>query len=538
MIAYHPSYKQQRLNKFRLVYSETETFLRRYLYQRHNEVQEAWNDRQKLAYNPAFAREAIDEFARALTQRSSEIKRVGGLALYHEAITGLKGGIDRRGSSLNAFLAEHVVGELMAMGSVGIFVDNDAEVPFYGETQPYIYAYRAEDILNWRYEGGKLVALLLRDHVEEMRDGFPVGLKEQYRKIYLAADHVAVSVEDEKGISIRQAILPLDRIPFVHLRLPYSLLKDTADYQIAMLNVASAGTYLVWAMNFPLYTEQFAGFEELSRNDEEDKRKKQVGAITGVKYPKGTERPGWISPPNGPLESTFKYLESLKVDIRQLTALAITNLPKMASAESKAEDRVGLESGLSMIGMVLQSGESELSAIWHEYKGSKKPAEIHYPEKYELLGEDERRKSAKEMQELQNAVPSPKFQKETAKIIAEILHGHRIPHDTLEAIKKEIDASPVPTADPEVLRSDHESGFVSDGTASVGRGYAPGEAAKAREDHAERLARIRMAQQADNPGARGDADADPNPGFSAEEEKKKSQDPDLDDRGKKKVKKS
>ena len=536
MIA-HPTYDSTALTKYRLTYSDPAGFMNTYLYQRYNEDVAAWADRQRLRHNPAFAREAVDEFARALVQRSSEIKRIGGHPIYQKQVEGLEGGVDRQGNSMNAFLSKYIIGELMAMGSVGIYIDNDPFTPdtLVSETRPYIYSYIAEDILNWHYVDGELQTALLQDHVEVLEDGLPTGYTTNYRKLTKVSGGVYVEMLDEKYEVTSQTFLQLQHIPFVRLSIPYSLLRDTADYQITLLNIRSSSTYLTWSSNFPLYTEQYDPHQELARRNDPTDTTTKIGTLTGVRYPRNTDRPEWINPSSEPLEIAMKQEELLKQEIRQLTALAITNLStRLVSAESKAKDREGLESGLSVIGMALQSAESLVARDWHAYKKAK-PAEIQYPRKYELLGEEERRANAKELNDLQHAVPSVSFQKETAKVIASTLHGHRVPYSILVQMFSEIDKSPVPTADPDILKSDHEAGFVSDETASIGRGYKPGEAVKAREDHALRIARIQAAQSAEIAGARGVKDLDPTNGQSAKDEKTLSQDSTATDDGSKPV---
>lgn len=537
----HPVYDGIALRKFRLVYSESQNFISTFLVKRYNEIAGAWIDRQKLTYNPAFAREAVDEFARAMIQRSSEIQRVGGDLLFQQQVEGLRGGVDRKESSMDAFNAMNVVGELMAMGSVGIYVDNDAANPvtLAEETSPYIYSYKAEDILNWKYTNGKLTTLVLRDWFYEEDNGLPSYRQYRYRRLDLTSEGVTVQYENYKGEKVSGPTLQLTRIPFILLSLPHSLLQETADYQITLLNIASAGAYQVWAANFPLYTEQYSPMDDLAKGVRDNKdatkpdRTLEIGTISGIRYPMNTERPSWIHPSSEPLTATMRYMDKMKEEIRQLTALAITNLaPQAASAESKAQDRLGLESGLAVIGMLLQAGENDLSTIWHEYKGGK-PTEINYPAEYSLLSEEERRAKAKELKDLQHAVPSRTFQRETAKSIATALHAHRVTEEALRKMHDEIEKSPVPTSDPLVLGSDHEAGFVSDETASIGRGYAEGEAEKAREDHALRIARIQAAQTSE--GSRGLKDLDTNPGTSADNEKKITQDPTKTDNGAKPV---
>ncbi len=551
----HPSYNSVLMDKYRLTYSNSEMFKMRYLRKRHDEDDGAWNDRQALCYNPAFAREAIDEFARALIQRSADISRIGGHELFRAQCRGLYGGVDRENSSMNAFFAAQVIPELLPMGSVGVYVDynriSGATLAHVDKSLPYLYTYRAEDILNWvirKNSSSVLEAVLLRDYVEELDDKtkLPIGIVAQYRHLYLTPNGLRVDIYDDEGNAIETFESGMQQIPFTIISLPWSLMRDTADYQITLLNLTSADAYYAWAANFPLYTQQFDPYdprntqEVKTRDDENEeigsedpsikynRRRVAIGTTTGVEYPMGSERPAWIHPSPEPLNASIKKEEQLKEEIRQLTALAITALSlKMASAESKRKDREGLESGLSTIGLTLQSAENRISSIWHAYKNKDmNPTQIFYPEKYELKTEEDRRANAKELKDLQHAVPSRIFQKQVAKQIAQVMHGHRVTETELNKIFTEIDASPVPTADPEILRSDHEAGFVSDQTASIGRGYGEDEAEKARQDHADRLARIKEAQQSlveSNPGARGDKDNDLDPGNSGHQEKATSQ---------------
>ena len=67
--------------------------------------------------------------------------------------------------------------------------------------------------------------------------------------------------------------------------------------------------------------------------------------------------------------------------------------------------------------------------------------------------------------------------------------------------------------DPDVIRLDHEAGFVSTESASLARGYPEGEVEQARKDQAMRLTLIAEAQSTggmQNAAARGVPDADSN----------------------------
>ena len=205
--------------------------------------------------------------------------------------------------------------------------------------------------------------------------------------------------------------------------------------------------------------------------------------------------------------------EKLKQEIRQLVNLAITNIaPNRASAESKSMDESGLEAGLSYIGLELEHGEREVGIIWSAYEGDKDNPNIKYPARYNLRSDADRRSEAGELKELMEAVPSVTYQKELAKDIATVVVGHRSSMEDLEKIHSEIMAATVVVTDSETIRDDHDAGFVGTELASKIRGYPAGETEKAKQDHAERAARIAAAQS--DPGARGvgDLSADPDAG--------------------------
>jgi hypothetical protein len=307
---------------------------------------------------------------------------------------------------------------------------------------------------------------------------------------------------------------------------------DVADYQIAHLNLASSDLNYALKSNFPFYTEQFSPLSEIpnvrppdatgesSETQEAVKPKLNVGASQGRRYSKGLERPGFIHPSPEPLIASMDKQKLMKEEIRQLVNLAVTNIePIQASAESKEIDERGLEAGLSYIGMELQFGERQIGEIWSEYEGSTSYPTINYPENYSLKDDADRRREAKELNELKDNVPSPTYQKEIVKQIATITVGPKVPLDELKKIHSEIDGAANVATDPKTIKEDHEAGFVSTATASKLRGYDEKEAAAAKTDHAERLARIKAAQQ--DATARGVDDEGMNPDASKDEKKDK-----------------
>lgn len=561
----HPEYNATEMCVWRLAYEGGPEFIRKYLHRHSQEIEEVWRDRRALTYNPAFAKEAINEFVRAINQRMEDVRRVGGPESYLEACEGRLGGVDTLSHSMNAFMGIEVVGELLAMGRVGVFIDNHKiDGPTLADVKghPYLYTYKSEDILNWAYDdqdSKQLQAVLLRDYkqVKSEDHKLPTGVEEYYRYLYIGDHgHVEVEIYNNQGKLTSTDTLEITEIPFVIMELRQSLLKDVADYQIALLNLASSDFFYCWASNFPVYTEQYnpmtlERFAELRENDnppdpnaptnpadihpatdtknrKPDTSEAQIGVLTGRRYPMGTERPGFIHPSPEPMLAAMSKEKQLRQEIRELVQLAITNLePTRVSAESKDKDQEsGVESGLSQIGRVCNGGEDRIAQVWALYKNSSSYTYTKYPEKYSLKSDEDRRRDSEELQKLQNAVPSPTFQREVGvEIVRAMFDGKRTAAEVIK-MEAEVKKSDVPTADPEILRSDNEAGFVSDKTASEGRGYAPGEAKQAAIDHAKRLARIKMAQSAtkEDSGARGVVDEDGTPNKNAKDEKTQSQD--------------
>ena len=57
----HPSYSLSLLELYRLTYTGGRDFVLKYLVKRYDENEKAWDDRLKLTYCPAFAKDAIQE---------------------------------------------------------------------------------------------------------------------------------------------------------------------------------------------------------------------------------------------------------------------------------------------------------------------------------------------------------------------------------------------------------------------------------------------------------------------------------------------
>jgi hypothetical protein len=541
----HPEYQvnEQNWAKWSLVYESGDTFIEEYTEKfSRRESSDDFIKRKRVTPVPAFAKAAIEEVKNSIFQRMADVARVGGSPTYQAACRGQLGGVDRRGASMTWFLGNQVLPELLIKKKVGVWVDNEIMGPSLadrGKKHPYLYRYKAEDILSWQEApsatGKVFTELLLREWEYTYYNEFklPAGSREIFRHVYLSNGKVTMDFYDENGNPTKaQIILELTEIPFVVYEISDSLLKDVANHQIALLNLESSDMSYALLGNVPLYTEQYnpasdnpyiKKAQEESFDDEmngqaqlplgqtapcEPEPKKQAsmesGSVQGRRYPIGTERPAFISPPTDPLKASMLKQDNLKTDIRSLVHLALSNLqPRVASAESKKMDQSGLESGLSYIGLELEHGDAQIAYHWSKYENTEEIPQITYPKLWSLKTDDERGKEVEQLESLRDSVPSITFQKTITKQMVFALVGTKITQSELDKIYKEIDQAKTITSDPEVLIQDFEAGLISGATASSGRGYSEAEFEQAKKDHADRAANIIAAQTKKDAGAAG-----------------------------------
>lgn len=524
----HPEYeaKISDWSKFRIIFEGGRTCVDKYLEKfSSREKNEDFNLRKKVTHCPAHAKAAVNEVKNSICQRMIDIQRIGGPDSFNLAIQNKNGGIDLNGNSMNSYLARIILPELLSVSKIGVYIDNFEISENLSKAQtkrirPYVYHYVAEDIRTWSFnEHNELITLLLRDHVEVKENDLIVGHTEQYRLLQLIDEGVEVSIYSKDDELISKNILNLSKIPFVIFELNQSLLEDIADYQITLLNLGSSDIGYLLSSNYPFYTEQFDPASIMpylrqahgTKNESDEQSTNQpgtaasaaqagrneikVGASQGRRYAKGMDRPAFINPSSEPVEVSMKKQDVLIKEIRQLLGLALTNIrPMRASVESKQLDEQGLEAGLSYIGVELEYGEQQIAEIWALYEGQKDTVRITYPSSYSIRTDEDRRKEAKELKELQSSVPSKRFQIEVAKQIATVTIGHKIKSDNLQEVHNEIENADIIETDPEILRADHEAGFISTKSSSKARFYPEGESEQAKKDHAERAARIAAAQ--------------------------------------------
>lgn len=544
----HPDYTSglKDWRKWRFCYEGGDAFKDAYLKQLSTrEEEEDFERRKEISPIPRHAGAAIDEIKNSICVRLPDVKRTDGPKSYLDAALGLNGGVDRRGMSMNGFFSEYVLPEMLNMRQVMVFVDKEpieegATKLQTDSKQPYLYYYPVEDIMSWEmyYANGHLSykTILIKQYISTYADdtGLPTGTGCRYLRMWIdkrnkvsaqyynetkVPDDLKHEISDEYYFAPGPIVeLGISTIPVVQFCIKKSLMEDVANHQIALLNMESTDIAYAFGSNFPIYTEQYSPQQAINHIQQKDPQtgevksvpERVVGVSHGRRYPDKMERPGFINPSSEPLEISMKKESQLKDDIRMLVGLSVASLnPTHASAESKGMDNQTIEAGLAAIGMELQLGEQRIAQIWAEYQGDAKPTSIIYPTNYSLVTEDQRLNRAKTYKELQGAVPSLIFQKELAKQLSRVLLEGKIPQDKMTSVLKEVDAAQYITSDPEAIKSDLEMGLVSEVTASNARGYdGEKEVPKARIEHAERAARILLAQtkaagKADDSGSDG-----------------------------------
>ena len=554
----HPVYSNwlDDWQKYRAAFEGGKAFVTGYL-QKYStrETDEDYDLRIAMSYCPAHAKSTILEVKNSIYQRLVTVTRQNGPTSYQEAVEGKNRGVDLQGRTMDDFIGSVILEELIVLGKVGVYIDK----PVQEETdtllesediRPYLYYYTAEAIKAWAYnDQQELVSLLLQDSrdVVDEETGLVTEQKVVFRHLRLTDDGVDVTFYDDKDEIIGSSHLDLAHIPFVLFEISSSLMVDVADYQIALTQLASSDMKYSVEANFPFYVEQFNDTFEFTKlkgaqpaddggkDDAKTSKDKEitVGTSKGRRYPQGLERPGFIHPSSEPLLASMQKQEALQKEIRQIVNVSIANLePTRSSEESKKQDQTTLEAGLSYIGMELGYGEREIAKIWAMYEGSSAEAIVKYPTDYKLLTDDERRKEAKDAEEMMGKIPSKTYKQEMTKRIVKLTLGTTATPDILDKINKEIDSAVVIISDPDVIRSDHEAGLVGDELASRSRGYPEGEHLKAQADKAKRAAATLAAQTSpeDDAANKGVNDLSDNPN-AGKEEKANQQNADANSEG-------
>lgn len=542
-----------------------DTYLKRYT---SREEQADFNSRKEITPIPTFAKAALNDIRNAIFQRMRDILRRGGSETYQTAINGLHGGVNRRGSTMNAFLGMEVLTELLVMGRVGVYVDAPVSpqvTTLAGSgVQPYLYQYAVEDILNWKMAGpdkeSQFQAILLRDTTLQFdqRTLLPSTTGERYRLMWIDSETGNVmlqfySIDGDPIDSDGQpadgpVMLELKQIPFVILELDDSLLKDVCYYQVALLNLVSSDVNYALGANFSFMVEQrdlratgahlkspaAAGGTATTGGQGAGDEDIKVGATHGRAYDKGMAAPAFINPSSETLEASMALQVKLENDVRKLINLAVTNAGE--SSSNAPSNNAGLEAGLSYIGLVLENAERQIATHWAAYEQrdlrQRNVATIKYPDRYSLRTDVDRVQEAENLSGLMTAVPGRTIKKELGKLIVTALLAGKVDLETLQTIEAEIDAAEYTTSNPRTIIDSKNAGLVGDQTASEALGFAEEEYLRARADHIARIKRIAETQGVieggQNPAARGVDDL-ASSADGGEVEKAASRETDLED---------
>jgi len=541
---------------FRCTFRGGDEFRSQYLQMFSNREDRAdFQLRRSITPVPAFAKAAINDIRNSVFQRMRDILRRGGSESYQHAVAGLDLGVDRRGSTMNAFVGIKLLTDLLVMGRVGCYVDAPvlAVQPTLADSQgarPYLYNYSIEDILNWSSskadEPSEFQSVLLRDTVMQydQMTMLPTLTTQRYRLLWIDQTtrfvmlqfyNLAGEMVDANGSPATSPTqLELRRIPFVMLDIGDSLLKDVAYHQIALLNLGSSDINYALKANFPFLVEQrdlraVGGHIKQAANAEGTATSggqgaadtdQKVGVVHGRAYGKDLNAPAFINPSSEPLTASLALQEKLENDIRRLINLAVTNLGIKASADSKQMDNQGLEAGLSYIGLILEGAERQIAEHWAAYEhreiSKRQVPVIKYPDRYSLKTDSDRIGEAEKLSKLMFAVPGRTVKREIGKLIVTALLGGKVDVATIETVEHEIDGASYTTSDPQVIIDAVNAGLAGNKVGSMALGFDENEHLQAQKDHLERILRIAEAQSSvkGDPASRGvpDLSADPKAG--------------------------
>lgn len=511
--------------------------------------------RKRLTPVGAFAAEGICEIRDEIYQHFPMIRRQGGPKSYQEAISGQNGGVDLCGNCMDSYMGEKILLELLLMGKVGLFIDmpkTSEKGNLLSENQnrrPYVYMYTREQILNWvpdtSSENNEFKAVWLQDDQYEYDEyGFPSNAICRQRRIFRENGAVFEQIWDKEhgfqGSTPRK--LGIKRVPFVLFEINDSLMRRVADHQIAHLNIESLDINFLINSNFATYLEEA---EPLMPGQPATARTIKVGTTKGRQYPKGFQPPQYVNPSSETMKASIDKQEQLKIDIRRLLSLAISQIKQQTGDKAQGNinpqtsETSGTKSGFAAIGLTMQLGEQKTASYWAEWehgvsKGDSSPITIAYPTAYDSKSTAQRIVEAKSYTELTDKTPSKTGQKEINKAAIRTLLEGKVDEKTLATIDKEIDAATIIQIDATTIASDVQGGLVDPETASIARGY-PKEASQKAEDYQARRAAAIVVSQTQghaanapsgnlkNPAARGAPELAPNSDKNAQKSGEKQQ---------------
>lgn len=525
----------QEIDKWRLCYDGGEDFREQYLSRRiayestgqggfrPNEMEsESFQDfqvRKEKTPIPTYAKREINKLKNKMIQRFCDIIYRGGSDDLKAAIRGEDKGVDNRGSSMNEFIGGDILPDLLVVGKIGVFVDfpvapgkNLAEVKA-NRARPFLYTYKAEelkdlvrsdrgDTSDWKY-----VSFYDRTYATGV-----VG--ETVEKCYYRAfwkdsifGKVQYQLYDETGKeSGPQVELPLTEIPFVLLDVGNSLIADACSYQIQLLNLVSNDTAYCMQANYTFMIRQRDKQTTGAFQTGGDEQSIKAGEKKGLYYDKGLDPPAFIAPPSKPIEASILMRQESKKEIQEIVS---------DSLQDVAGTTEGIGAGLSFIGSRLQRGVQRCFDHWAAYESvavaGRTVATITVPEQWIQRPVLDRIEECNQLAKLQFSVSSETAKKEAQKYIVNTLGKDVYPTEKVATIEKEIDEAAYCVGDPTMVVELKNAGIMSGETSALAVGCKPGEAAKALDDQAKRLAMATAAQGAETAGGRGNPDTKVDP---------------------------
>lgn len=516
----HPDYSSSRADwqKWRKTYEGGDEYITQYL-ERYSQSETAYTQRKKVTFIPPFVKVALQRVASAISCRMGDVSRASTSDSYLMAADGKLAGVDRFGATINTFMTQRVIMELLLMGKVGVFVDNiDASgstLADIGETDhPYLYAYTCEDICNWApYEAtSNFDSLLLRGTGYKLdANGLPSSKVTTYRH-YTKTPNGVQLVELTGSEQTDSRIIDIPEIPFRVFKLSQSLMKDICDYQVALLNMSSSSVNFDIQANFPVFTQQkdlqAIGQETLIRLQVENMLKEQgktgaeaeaelektrqhFGLLTGISYEKGFDRPDFVHPSSEPLLASMKHREALKAEIDQIVSSTLSAIQSSSNGESGNTGTV--ESGLAAIAFELQAGENDIARFWANYEGGGDYS-ISYPTYYTMLTDSERVAEASKILGTGDMIHSIEYNRHCAVRAARLIMNGKIPDAKIKMIEDELMSSDNPCISVETLMRSIEDGLCTRQRASSILGFPATEAAQAQVEYGERLRLMAISQ--------------------------------------------
>ena len=135
---------------------------------------------------------------------------------------------DGKGNTLEQ-VAKTMISNQQSLGRHGLLCDSPAGVPGMSQEEatregirPKICEYKAESIINWKEQGGKLILVVLKESRERSEDKYDHDCESVYRVLEIEEGRYVQRLFDEHGEQIGEDIIPSkaggapwEEIPFV-----------------------------------------------------------------------------------------------------------------------------------------------------------------------------------------------------------------------------------------------------------------------------------------------------------------------------------